>query len=373
MNVDRQPAGLTGPVNPHVPRLEPIYRALSWSDVVGIRALNPKCNPTKATMTAAAVHPDSVFGREIETRIGKTVTGEPTRNAEQATALRRLAVLEDHEVTLDLMRDTGLPTELAVDLLRRLLSRPTGWTLFERLSLMPNLHYWAQAVLTREEETHVADDILTLRILQLYGHDVAVPWSFDMTNKWVFFYSAAREANDSLGRLIDFATLDRPNCYAMRDTCRKAYQALAYCHHGEGGQIWPHWEVGRGMWEIHPDPREGTFIDDIVSSHAVTCDTERWLRDVTLVGALDVYGYSPRVGPDYQSDLSDPENVACDPRRPRIAPGDLRERLAVIAAHRRPTRQVAPSSSSSSSSRSSPSLANPPSPPPGSPPPADVR
>ena len=372
MNVDRQSGGLIRSDNQRVPRLEPIYRALSWSDVVGIRALDPKCNPTKETMTAAAVHPDSVFGQEIETRIGKTVTGEPTRRAEQAAALRRLAVLEDHEVTLDLLRDAGLPTELAVDLLRRLLPRPTGWTLFERISLMPNLNYWAQMVLEREEETHVADDILTLRILQLFGHDVAVPWSFDMTNKWAYFYSTQNDAYDSLGRVIDIATLDRPSCYAMRDTCRKAYQALVYCHHGEGGQIWPHWEVRRGVWEIHPDPRERTFVDNIVSSHAVTCDTERWLRDVTIVGALNVHGYSPRVGADYQSDLSDPENVACDPRRSRISPGDLRERLAVIAAHRRTARRMAPPSSPSpvASPAASP-VASPLSSPGSPPPPAD--
>ncbi len=330
--------------HPSTPVLEPLYRSLSWTDVVNIRALNPKCNPTKAAVMRAAEHPDSTFGREIEACIGKTVVGEPARTAEQVIALRRLAVLEDHEVTLDALRDTGLPTDLAVDLLRRLLPRPTGWTLYERIAGTPNLETWAQSVFARDPETHVADDILTLRILQAFGHDIAVPWSFDTTNKWVYFYSAGADPTSVLSRMIDIATLDRPGCYATRDVCRKAYQAIAYCHYGAGGQIWPHWEATHDVWQIHPDPRELGIVDDILSHNAVTCDTERWLRDVTVVGVLDVRDYSPRTGPDYESDLSDPENVTCDPRRSRIAPSDLRERRAVltaVAAQRRAAQRAA--------------------------------
>ncbi|MCI3204184.1 MULTISPECIES: hypothetical protein [Pandoraea] len=341
MNVDHQSAAAAQQPHPSTPVLEPIYRSLSWADVVNIRALNPKCNPTKAAMRDAAVHPDSVFGREVERYIGKTTHGQPARNAEQAAALRRLATLEDHEVTLDALRDTGLPGDLAADLLRRLIPRPTGWTIFERLAGTPTLDMWAQSVLTRDEDAHVADDILTLRILQTFGHDIAVPWSLDTANRWVYFYSATADANGSLARVLDIATLDRPHCYAMRDTCRKAYQALAYCHYGAGGQIWPHWEATRDIWQIRPDPREGLLIDDIVSHQAITCDTERWLRDVTTLGFLDVAGYSPRTSADYESDLSDPENVACDPRRARIAPSDLRERLAVTARHRRAAQRAA--------------------------------
>lgn len=330
--------------HPSPPVLEPLYRALSWTDVVSIRARNPKCNLTKAAVMRAAEHPDSTFGREIEACIGKTVVGEPARTAQQAIALRRLAVLEDHEVTLDALRDTGLPTDLAVDLLRRLLPRPTGWTLYERIASTPNLETWAQSVLAREPPTHVADDILTLRILQAFGHDIAVPWSFDTTNKWVYFYSAGADPTSVLSRMIDIATLDRPGCYTTRDACRKAYQAIAYCHYGAGGQIWPHWEATHDVWQIHPDPREHGIVDDILSHNAVTCDTERWLRDVTVVGVLDVPDYSPRTGPDYESDLSDPENVTCDPRRPRIAPSDLRDRRAVlsaVAARRRAAQRAA--------------------------------
>ncbi|AJP56477.1 hypothetical protein UC34_04600 [Pandoraea vervacti] len=365
MNVDHQPIAGASAGRSSASVLEPVYRALGWMDVVNIRALNPKCNPTKAAMAAAAVHPDSTFGREIETYIGKTTAGGPARTAEQAIAIRRLAILEDHEVTIDALRDTGLPTDIAVDLLRRLIPRPTGWTLFERIASTPTLTLWAQSVLARQEaraemaeragstgitgtigatettETHVADDILTLRILQAFGHDIAVPWSFDTTNKRVYFFSAGADASGSLGRLLDIATLDRPWCHATREACRKAYQALAYCHYGAGRQIWPHWEATHDIWQIHPDPRDATVVDDIVSHNAITCDTERWLRNVTLLGALDVTGHSPLTGADDESDLSDPENVTCDPRRPRIAPGDLRERLATTAAHRRAAQRAA--------------------------------
>lgn len=340
MNVHDQCAG-PGPMGSlNSPIREPIYRSMSWGDMVHLRSLNPKCNPTKAAFTLAAAHPDSVFGQEVESRIGKTTTGEPTRNADQAIALRRLAVLEDHEVTIDALRDTGLPEDLAIDLVRRLLPRPTGWSIFERMSATPNLNAWARSVMTREAEVHVADDILTLRILQTFGHDVTVPWALDTTNRWLFFYSTTAYEPESLGQLLDIATLDRPNCYAMRNACRKGYQALAYCHYGAGGQIWPHWEVYGGRWQVHPDPRTGLNTGDIVSTNGITCDTERWLRDVTMVGGLDATGYSPRVGVDYESDLSDPENVACDPQRAPIAPSDLHERLETMTALRREARRA---------------------------------
>lgn len=322
--------------------LEPIYRSLSWSDVVQIRALNPKCNPTKEAVALAAEHPDSVFGREIEPYIGKTPIGEFARDAQQRLALRRLAVLENHEVTVDLLRDAGLPEAIAVDLLQRLLARPTQWTIFERLVLTPNLNAWARSVLERDETVHVADDVLTLRILQAFGHDVAVPWSFDVTNKWVYFYSASTSETGSLRELLEMATVDRTDDDCVRDACRRAYQALAHTHHGTTGQVWPHWEVRNGLWEISPDPRGATFRDDIVSHHPVTCETERWLRNVTLIGYLDLAGHPARTGPDYDSDLSDPDNLTFDPAQAPIQPSELRDRRKASPSRRRAVRVAPP-------------------------------
>ncbi|VVE71336.1 hypothetical protein PAN31117_04013 [Pandoraea anapnoica] len=341
MNVGNHRAELSMAGHLSSPVLEQTYRALSWLEIVNIRTLNPKCNSAKEALALAAAHPDSVFGREVETYIGKTTIGTPARNAEQAIALRRLAVLEDHEVTIDALRDTGLPEALAVDLVKRLLPRPIGCTLFERMAATPNLNAWARAVLTRDAPVHVADDILTLRILQTFGHDVAVPWSLDTTNRWVYFYSAASQDPEGIGQLLDIATHDRPVCLETREVCRKAYQALAYCHHGADGQIWPHWEIRREAWEIRPDPREGYVDDDVVSSNGITCDTERWLRNVTLLGGLNAPGYHPRTAPYFDSDLSDPENVECDPQRARIAPRDLHERFELMAANRRNARRAA--------------------------------
>lgn len=342
MNVEHQRVAQNYAGHLRMPAPDSLYRSLAWGDIVRLRAIHPKCNPTKAATARAAEHPESVFGAEIETFIGKTVIGAPTRSAHQAMALRRLAVLEDHEVTIDALRDTGLPLDLAIDLVHRLIARPTGWTLFERITHTPNLDAWARSVVLREPEIHVADDVLTLRILQTFGHDVSVPWSFDTTNKWVCFYSGNHEGDDSgLARLLDIATLDRPSCYAMRDACRKAYQALAHAHYGAGGQVWPHWEVRGDVWEIYPDPRGEVTVDDIVFTSGVTCDTERWLRDVTPVGCLDINGFSSRTGIDFESDLSDPDNVTCDPARERIAPGELRERLAALHRHRRAAQRAA--------------------------------
>jgi hypothetical protein len=336
MNVETPHGGPSAAAHRSAPELATIYRSLGWSDVVEIRALNPKCNPTKEAVTLAARHPDSVFGREIESYVGKTTIGEPARNEQQRLALRHLSVMEDHEMTMDLLRDTGLPDALAVDLLQRLIARPTGWTVFERLVTTPNLNAWAASVLERMEPVHVADDVLTLRILQAFGHDVAVPWSFDVTNKWVYFYSATTRDPGSLRQLLDLATQDRPGDECTRDACRKAYQALAHTHYGAGGQVWPHWEVRNDIWEMYPDPRGATFFrDDIVSHNAITCETERWLRNVTLVGFVDVPGHSPRTGPDYDSDLSDPDNLTCDPQRAPLRPSELRDRRAVSMPPRR--------------------------------------
>ncbi|AJE98911.1 hypothetical protein [Pandoraea apista] len=318
--------------------LEPTYRSLNWSDVVQIRALNPKCNPTKAAVALAATHPDSVFGREIERYIGKTPIGDPARGAQQRQALRQLAVLENHEVTVDLLRNTGLPDGIALDLLQRLLARPMEWTIFERLVLTPNLNAWARSVLERNEAVHVADDVLTLRILQAFGHDVAVPWSFDVTNKWVYFYSASTSDMGSLKGLLDMAITDRPDDDCVRDACRSAYQALAHTHYRTHEQIWPHWEVRNGLWEIYPDPRGARFLDDIVSHHPVTCETERWLRNVTPVGCLDLPGRPARTGPDYDSDLSDPDNLTGNPAQAAITPSELRERRAASASRQQAAR-----------------------------------
>ncbi|VVE76784.1 hypothetical protein [Pandoraea sputorum] len=341
MNVDNSHAASGTSAHLSTEALEPFYRSLSWSDVVQIRALDPKCNPTKEAVTLAARHPHSVFGREIEPYVGKTPIGVPARNAQQRLALRHLAVLEDHEVTMDLLRDVGLPEAIAVDLLQRLLARPTGWTIFERLTLTPNLNAWAGAVLARDEAVHVADDVLTLRILQAFGHDVAVPWSFDITNKWVYFYSAGTSDTANLKELLDIATMERPDDDCMHDACRRAYQALAHSHHGNARQVWPHWEVRDGLWEIYPDPRGATFRDDIVSNNAVTCETERWLRNVTSLGCLDLPGRPARTGPDYDSDLSDPDNLTCDPAQPPVRPSELRDRRAASVPRRRAVR-VAP-------------------------------
>ncbi|WP_449413612.1 hypothetical protein [Pandoraea soli] len=341
MNVENHHVGTGATAHLSTPALAPIYRTLCWSDVVQIRALNPKCNPTKEAITVAAEHPDCVFGREIEPYMGKTAIGEPARNAQQQMALRRLAVLEDHEVTLDSLRDAGLPTAIAVDLVQRLSARPMGWSLFERLVITPTLNDWARSVLERHEPVHVADDVLTLRILQAFGHDVAVPWSFDVTNKWVYFYSVSSGDTGCLTRLLNTATRDRPDDSVRREACRKAYQALAYTHYGADGQLWPHWEVRGDLWEIYPDPRGETFRDDIVSENAITCETERWLRNVTPVGFMNVSGHSPRTGLDYDSDLSDPDNVTSDPERARVSPSELRIRLATLAAQRRGESQAA--------------------------------
>ncbi|QBC30713.1 hypothetical protein [Pandoraea sp. XY-2] len=335
MNVENHHAGTVATAHLSTPALAPIYRTLCWSDVIQIRALNPKCNPTKEAITVAAEHPDCVFGREVAPYVGKTAIGEPARNAQQQMALRRLAVLEDHEVTIDLLRDTGLPSAIASDLVQRLCARPMGWSLFERLVITPTLNDWARSVLERHEPVHVADDVLTLRILQAFGHDVAVPWTFDVTNKWVYFYSVSPGDTGCLTRLLNTATRDRPDDSVRREACRKAYQALAYTHYGADGQLWPHWEVRGDIWEIYPDPRSETFHDDIVSDNAVTCETERWLRNVTPVGFMNVSGHSPRTGLDYESDLSDPDNVTCDPERARVTPSELRIRLATLAAQRR--------------------------------------
>lgn len=343
MNVENHHVGPSAGAQLSAPALAPIYRSLCWSDVVQIRALDPKCNPTKAAITLAAEHPESVFGPEIDTYVGKTVIGEPARDAQQRLALRRLAVLEDHEVTVDLLRDAGLPDAIALDLVHRLVARPTGWSLYERIVTTPNLNAWARSVLEREDDVHVADDILTLRVLQAFGHDIAVPWSLDLTNKWVYFYNVSSSDTRSLTQLLNIATMDRPDCSALRESCRKAYQAVAYTHFGAGGQLWPHWEVRDDLWEIYPDPRGDTFRDDIVSDNAITCETERWLRNVTPVGFVDIAGHTPRTGPDYDSDLSDPDNLTGAPERAPITPSELRERLARLTSGRRAAGRDSPS------------------------------
>lgn len=316
MNVEHQHAAPARTEHPRAPAPESVNHSLPWREIVSLRTLNPKCDLTKAAVTLAAEHPESVFGAEIETFIGKTVIGTPALNLQQAMALRRLAVLEDHEVTLDALRDTGLPLDLAIDLAQRLNARPAGWTIFERITHTPTLEEWSRSVLLREPGVQVADDVLTLRILQTFGHDVSVPWSFDATNKRVSFYSSNHAGSTScLAHLLDFATLDHPSGCTVRDVCRKGYQALAHAHSGAGDQVWPHWKARGDGWEIYPDPRNESAIDEVVFASSVTCDTERWLRNVTRAGCLDVEDSSAHTAVNFEIDLSDADIVMRDLRR----------------------------------------------------------
>ncbi|WP_353193232.1 hypothetical protein [Pandoraea pnomenusa] len=333
-----------GPANapdlPGLPGIDPVYRAMSWRDLIRIRTLSPKCNVTKAVITRAAEHPESALAQELAPYIGKTLTGAPSRTPQQIMALQRVAVLENHEVTIDALRDTGLPLEIAVDLMCRLLAHPSAWSIADRLMATPTLDKWAHTVMHRSSdagETHVADDILTLRVLQAFGHDVATPWSFDLTNKWVYFYNATPGDTHNLTRLLDIATIDRTDDLRLRHVCRKAYQAIAHTHLGVGDSLWPHWARNGNLWEIQPTSHGGTRHGFIVAHHGVTCETERWLRSVTPTGCLLVSGCAPRLGPGHESDLSDPENFVGAPARPRIAPDVLRRRRDAVAAHRRAT------------------------------------
>lgn len=333
-----------GPANapdlPGLPGVDPVYRAMSWRDLIRIRTLNPKCNVTKAVITRAAEHPDSALAQELAPYIGTTFTGAPSRTLQQIKALQRVAVLENHEVTIDALRDTGLPLEIAVDLMCRLLAHPSAWSIADRLMATPTLDKWAHTVMHRSSEageTHVADDILTLRVLQTFGHDVATPWSFDLANKWVYFYNATPGDTHNLTRLLDIATIDRTDNIRLRHVCRKAYQAIAHTHFGVDGLLWPHWATNGNLWEIQPSSHDGVRHGFIVSHHGVTCETERWLRSVTPTGCLFVSGCAPRLGVEHESDLSDPENFVGAPAHPRIAPDVLRTRLAAVAAHRRAT------------------------------------
>jgi hypothetical protein len=359
MNVENRHPLPTRAAHSHTPETATAYRRLCWGHVIDLRRSRPACAQTRFAVMLAAVHPASVFGHEIEHAIGRTVTGQLARDPRQIAALRRLAVIANHEVTVDALRDTGLPSEIAIDLVRRLAARPPGWDVFERITSLPVLDLWAASVLERSEAPHVADDVLTLRVLQAFGHDVAVPWSFDVTNKWVRFYSAGPDEGRYLAHLLDIAMQERPNCPALRDICRAAYQAIARTHHGAEGQVWPHWEVRGDRWEIYPDPRNGVLSHDIVAHQAVTCETERWLRSVTPVGALEVSGCSPRIGERYESDISDTENVTFDPYRPRIAPRLLRERFAARAA-RAARQHTAATAAPSPTVEESPSRRSPP-------------
>jgi hypothetical protein len=266
----------------------PNYRALHWRDVITLRQLPAEMADLKLGALQAAADPTSQCARQIHACVGQYPEIFPTRDDRQLAALRTLAICTNPEVTLDLLRDTGLPAIIATDLIARLATRASDFTIFERLAQAPDLDRWAKTVLDRNQAHDIEDDVLTLRILQTFAHDVAVPFTQDVDDGQVHFHASGPNEMPNLAKMLEIAIDSDYQGEPSRPICRNAYEAIVRAHVDLGNdRLWPHWHGAGDMWKPHPNPNATFFALNIAAECYVDYETESWLKDITPAGRLE--------------------------------------------------------------------------------------
>ncbi|VVE11242.1 hypothetical protein PPN31114_02654 [Pandoraea pneumonica] len=103
-------------------------------------------------------------------------------------------------LTLNAILDTGMHAEGAVDLRERLASCRDG-EIERRIKAVPTLQHWASdATWQLPSESHNRSLMLSLRVLQLFGHSTSVPVVFDPENRRVVFHYVGGNAPDADGQ-----------------------------------------------------------------------------------------------------------------------------------------------------------------------------
>lgn len=255
-------------------------------DVVGARMSAPHCVQLRDLAIQSALNPEGALYREIGSIVRHASSTRNAPSARQLAAQCKLAVSSNDEVTLDLLRDTGLPLAIAEDLIRRLAAEGPGFEIGTTMHQTPTLDRWALSVLARTQPVTVTSDVLTLRILQAFAQDVAIPCVFVEGSKHVRF-SLCSEGDQPVRSLIDLAVAIDTASHRQREVCRNAYEAICVTHHGTGDdRLWPQWKRCTGFcWTnglANADgPRSDFYLDAIIDD-----ETAQWIRRIDPIGSL---------------------------------------------------------------------------------------
>lgn len=254
-------------------------------DVVVARMSAPHCMQLRNLAIASALNPEGALHREISSIVGHIPHMSNAADTRQLAAQCKLAVSSNNEITLDLLRDAGLPLAIAEDLIRRLMAEGPGFEIGTAMHQTPTLDLWALSVLERTQPTTVTADVLTLRILQAFSQDVAIPCVFVEASQRVRF-SLSSEGDQPVKSLIDLAVAIETTGHRQREICRNAYEAICVTHHRTSeNQLWPQWkQCDDFCWTngfANADgPRSDFYLDAIIDP-----DTAQWIRRIDPVGA----------------------------------------------------------------------------------------
>jgi hypothetical protein len=254
-------------------------------DVVSARMSAPHCMQLRDLAIQSALNPEGALYREISGIVQHAPDMSNAPTASQLAAQCKLAVSSNNEVTLDLLRDTGLPLAIAEDLIRRLAAEGPGFDIGTVMQDTPTLDRWALSVLDRTQPATVTSDVLTLRILQAFAQDVAIPCVFVEGSQQVRF-SLCSEGDQPVRSLIDLAVAIETTGHQQREVCRNAYEAMCVTHHCTGeDQLWPQWKRCTGFCWTNGlananGPRNDFYLDANIDS-----ETALWIRRIDPIGS----------------------------------------------------------------------------------------
>lgn len=154
-------------------------------------------------------HPHSTF--DVLRYVARRANGAPVecRNSGELNHLLEVVGTPHTALSLNAILDTGMLAEGAADLHTRLGACRDG-EILRRIMATPTLRHWANdATWQLPSDSHNQSLMLSLRVLQLFGHTTSVPVVFDPeTRRVVFHYVAGCLPDaDAQGRAVQGATL----------------------------------------------------------------------------------------------------------------------------------------------------------------------
>ncbi|MGC7404540.1 hypothetical protein ACPWR0_10075 [Pandoraea pneumonica] len=210
------------------------------------------------------------------------------RDEQQLGCLMEVVGTPHAALTLNAILDTGMQAEGAADLHTRLRGCRDS-EIFRRIMATPTLHDWAfDATWQIPSESHNQSLMLSLRVLQLFGHTTSVPVIFDPEHRRVVFHyvpgntpaaptegderGAALRPDHRLRMLLNDAADGRNPGDALHRASRNALMLLTSANDIDGcRQRWPRWQRRWDQW------RHGN--DDVRTlSTRLTPEFESWLE-----------------------------------------------------------------------------------------------
>ncbi|VVD71818.1 hypothetical protein PIN31009_00652 [Pandoraea iniqua] len=272
--------------------------------------------PMSSRITQATFHGVRQFAQEpiradMLGYVARREPGAPVECRDACEMSHLLAVIDTPTaaLTLNALLDTGMLAEGAADLHTRLSTCRDG-EILRRIMATPTLRDWASdATWQLPSESHNRSLMLSLRVLQLFGHTTSVPVVFDPENRRVAFHYVACDApvgttaagapdrdglrDDRLRMLLHDAADGRNPSDPFHRASRNALMLLVSANDIDGRrQRAPHWQRQWDHWR-HGNDHVRTL------STRLTPEFETWLaaRRETAVSYSQDYVFRKALTP----------------------------------------------------------------------------